>query len=204
MTIRRSILATTVAASTAFALAACSDAADTANDAAGSATSAAASATDSAGSAVSSATSSASEASASSAASETSSAVREGELDPAFAAISAVKAEYADGIITAIDRDDNDETFDVDVVVGEDVLDLVVNADGAITEEERENDGDDVLEAQKATVTIDDAITDALERHPEGVIDEVSLEEDDGMLNWEIDLDGQDRSDLAEFSVRAS
>lgn len=204
MTIRRSILATTVAVSTAFALAACSDAADTANDAAGSATSAAASATDSAGSAVSSATSSASEASASSAASETSSAVREGELDPAFAAISAVKAEYADGIITAIDRDDNDETFDVDVVVGEDVLDLVVNADGAITEEERENDGDDVLEAQKATVTIDDAITDALERHPEGVIDEVSLEEDDGMLNWEINLDGQDRSDLAEFSVRAS
>lgn len=204
MTIRRSILATTVAASTAFALAACSDAADTANDAAGSATSAAASATDSAGSAVSSATSSASEASASSAASETSSAVREGELDPAFAAISAVHAEYADGIITAIDRDDNDETFDVDVVVGEDVLDLVVNADGAITEEERENDGDDVLEAQKATVTIDDAISDALERHPEGVIDEVSLEEEDGMLNWEIDLDGQDRSDLAEFSVRAS
>lgn len=197
MTIRRSILATTVAASAALALAACSDAADTASDSAGSATSAA-------GSAVSSATSEASEASSSSAASATSSAVREGELDPVFAAITAVETEYADGIITAVDRDDKDESYDVDVVLGDEVLDLVVAADGTITEEERENDGEDVAEAQRATVSITDAIEDALNRHPEGVVDEVSLDEEDGLLNWDIDLDDDARNDLAEFSVRAS
>lgn len=197
MTIRKSILAATIAASTALALSACSDAADKTSDAASSATSAA-------GSAANSATSEASASSEASEASETSSAVKAGELDPVFAALNAVEQEYPEGIITGVDREDKGDTYDIDVVVGDQVLDLVVAADGAITEEDRDNDGDDVADAQKATVSIDDAIRDALDRHPEGVIDDVDLEEDDGLLNWKIDLDDQNRKDLAEFTVRAS
>ncbi|MGD7003611.1 PepSY domain-containing protein [Corynebacterium halotolerans] len=124
--------------------------------------------------------------------------------DPVFAAIDAVLAEHADGIIVDIDREDDREIYDIDVVVGNEVIELEVDGDGTIREDDREGDDDDVREAQDATVTAADAIRDALNQHPEGVLDEAQLDEDDGRLNWEIDLDDADRNDLAELSLPAN
>lgn len=124
--------------------------------------------------------------------------------DPVFEVIDAVLAAHPEGIITDIDREDSTEIYDVDVVVGDSVLELEVSTGGEIREEERESDDDDVRQARAATVTAAQAIGQALERHPEGVLDEIELDEEDGTLRWEIDLDDADRNDLAELTLPAN
>lgn len=124
--------------------------------------------------------------------------------DPVFAAIDAALAAYSDGIVVTVDREDDSETYDIDVVQGEQVLELEVGADGTVREDEREGDDDDVAKAQAATVTAADAIRQALEQHPDGVLDEAELDEDDGVLRWEINLDDADRNDLAEVNISAN
>ena len=128
------------------------------------------------------------------------------ERDLVFEAIDAVMAEYADGIIVDIDREDDTESYEIDVVVGEEVIEVNVNATtGEVNESDRESDeGDIVLRAQEATVTAADAITQALEAHPDGIVDEASLEDEDGRIEWQIDLDDIERNDLAEFTVLAN
>lgn len=125
--------------------------------------------------------------------------------DPVFQAIDAVTAAHPDGIITDIDREDSTDVYDIDVVVGQDVLELVVNAGtGEVREEERDNDDDSVREANDAQMNIRAAIEQALEQHPDGVLDEISLNEEDGRLEWDIDLDDANRNDLTELVVQDS
>lgn len=126
--------------------------------------------------------------------------------DPVFQAIDAVTAAYPEGIITDIDREDSTDVYDIDVVVGQDVLELVVNAGtGEVREEERENDDqEDIREATDAQMTVVAAIEQALEQHPDGVLDEISLNEEDGRLEWDIDLDDINRNDLTELVVQDS
>ena len=136
-----------------------------------------------------------------SSASTPSSGPREDGDDPVFAAIDAVLAAHRGAIVVDVDRDDAD-TYDVDVVRGGEVVELEVGPDGTVREEEREGD-DDVREAQAATVTAADAIRRALEQYPGGVLDEIELDEDDGALHWEVDLDDDARNDLAEVHIPA-
>lgn len=124
--------------------------------------------------------------------------------DPVFEAIAAVTGQHADGIIVGIDRDDRDEDYDVDVVVGEEVLDLKVGLDGTVTEEEREQDEDDVRKAQEASVDAESAVNRAYEGRGEGLtVDDVDLDEDDGRLVWEIDFDDADGNDADEVVIDA-
>lgn len=127
---------------------------------------------------------------------------RDGD-DPVFAAIDAVLAERPGAVVVGIDRDDR-ESYDVDVVQDGQVVELEVGPDGAVREDEREGDDDDVRDAQAATVTAVDAIRQALEQHPDGVLDEIDLDEDDGTLRWEIELDDADRNDLVELDLPAT
>ena len=124
--------------------------------------------------------------------------------DPVFAAIDAVLADHPDGIVTDIDREDGRVDYDIDVVVGDQVIELEVDADGNVREDERESDDDDVAEARAATVTAADAIRQALDQIPDGVLDEAELDEDDGALRWEIELDDADGNDLAEITIPAN
>lgn len=124
--------------------------------------------------------------------------------DPVFAAIDAVLADHPDGIVTDIDREDGRVVYDIDVVVGDQVIELEVDADGNVREDERESDDDDVAEARAATVTAADAIRQALDQIPDGVLDEAELDEDDGALRWEIELDDADGNDLAEVTIPAN
>lgn len=123
--------------------------------------------------------------------------------DPVFAAIDAVLAERPGAVVVGIDRDDR-ESYDVDVVQDGQVVELEVGPDGAVREDEREGDDDDVRDAQAATVTAVDAIRQALDQHPDGVLDEIDLDEDDGTLRWEIELDDADRNDLVELDLPAT
>ena len=124
--------------------------------------------------------------------------------DPVFNIIDIVLAEHPDGIITDIDREDSSDHYEVDVVVGQEVLELDVTTSGQIHTDDRDNDDDDdIREAHAATVTAAQAIGLALDQYPDGIIDSVELDEDDGQLKWKIDLDDTSGNDLADVEIAA-
>lgn len=116
--------------------------------------------------------------------------------DAVFDVIDAVEAEYDGGFIVDIDRDDNGSSYDVDVVVGNEVIELDVTPDGNISVDERESEDDKVAKAERATVTVTDALNEAFNQHADATLDQIDLDEDDGSLRWEVELDGTDGSDI--------
>ena len=126
--------------------------------------------------------------------------------DPdAQAAVDAVLAQHAGGTVTALDRDDDeDERWEVDVVVDDQVKELTVAADGTVTESETDDaDDEDVAQAKDATVDVTAAIEAALEGRDGQVVDEAELDEDGDRLAWDISLDKADRQDADEVLVDA-
>ncbi|MEJ4098809.1 hypothetical protein V5S96_00285 [Corynebacterium mastitidis] len=123
--------------------------------------------------------------------------------DGALAAIQDALAAHPDGIVTDLDREG--DSYEIDLVEGEEHVELTVDAKGKVTETERESDddADDIAEAKAATVTALEAAQQALDAHEGGVIDSLSLDEEDGSLEWDIDLDDAEGNDLAEMKVAA-
>ncbi|HJF15600.1 MAG TPA: hypothetical protein K8V32_12535 [Enteractinococcus helveticum] len=116
--------------------------------------------------------------------------------DAVFDVIDAVEAEYDGGFIVEVDRDDNGSSYDVDVVVDNEVIELDVTAEGNISVDEREGEDDKVAKAERATVTVTDALNEAFNQHADATLDQIDLDEDDGSLHWEVELDGADGSDI--------
>ncbi|WP_166795254.1 PepSY domain-containing protein [Micrococcus aloeverae] len=152
-----------------------------------------------------SASSSASSAPASSTAPAAGGGSATGQADePAYAVIDAVLEKYGDGIIVAVDADDDDTTWEVDVVVGEEVKELDVTADGAITETDRESDPEDVQKAKDAEVTAQQALDTAREGRDGVTLDEMDLDDDNGTLQWEVEFDREDGADGPEVEIDAT
>ena len=148
-------------------------------------------------------------ASASSSASSTAAAASSGSGtgqadDPAYAVIDAVLEKHGDGIIVEVDANDDDTTWEVDVVVGEEVKELDVTADGDITETDRESDSEDVQKAKEAEVTAKQALDTAREGRDGVTLDEMDLEDDNGTLQWEVGFDREDGSDGPEVEIDAT
>lgn len=117
--------------------------------------------------------------------------------DPVFDVVTAVEAEYADGFIVSIDRDDDDtEQYEVEIVVENELQELDVTAGGEITEEDRETDDDKITKAEQATVTVTAALNEAFNAHSEATFDQIELDEDGDELRWEVELDAADGSEI--------
>ena len=114
-----------------------------------------------------------------------------------------MKGTAADAIVLSLDRDDDDTMWDVEVVEGEETVEYDVTQDGKVTETERETDKDDADKANRAEVSIGDAITTALEGRDGQNVDNVELDEEDGTLVWEIDFDDADGNDADKVYVDA-
>ncbi|OFT26541.1 peptidase [Micrococcus sp. HMSC30C05] len=147
-------------------------------------------------------------ASASSSASSTAAAASSGSGtgqadDPAYAVIDAVLEKHGDGIIVEVDANDDDTTWEVDVVVGEEVKELDVTADGDITETDRESDLEDVQKAKDAEVTAQQALDTAREGRDGVTLDKMDLDDDNGTLQWEVEFDREDGSDGPEVEIDA-
>lgn len=124
--------------------------------------------------------------------------------DEVYSIIEAVEAEYSDGIIVDIDLDDNGSQYEVDVVAGNEVYELDVSADGDITVHDTDNDDDDdIREAQQANVTVTEALDEAFGQHSDASFDQIQLDEDNGDLFWEIELDDANGSEI-EMEISAS
>ncbi|MFW6600291.1 PepSY domain-containing protein [Propionibacteriaceae bacterium Y2011] len=124
--------------------------------------------------------------------------------DPVFAAIQAVLAQHSGAIIVEIDRDDDDTMFEVEAVVGNEIRDFDVTADGQVREDDDDDDDDDdIRKAKEATITAEQAARAALEGRTGSTIDSISLEDDDGTLRWEVELDNEQGEDDVELYVDA-
>lgn len=192
MNITPRALTTAVVASTALTLAACGDSTGNANN------SQAATVT-----VTESATSETTTTETTAASTETSATDTVTGEDPVFATLDSVKDRYPGATVIEIDRDNNSNSYEIEVVEGDEVVKLDVDADRNISERERERDSEDVSRAQEATVSIEDALRQALDRTPGGVIDDVEFEREGGALTWEIELDDADGRDLAELNIPA-
>ncbi|WP_180537070.1 PepSY domain-containing protein [Micrococcus luteus] len=124
--------------------------------------------------------------------------------DPAYAVIDAVLDKYSDGIIVTVDANDDDTTWEVDVVVGEEVKELDVTADGDITETDRESGPEDVQKAKDAGVTAQQALDTAREGRDGVTLDEMDLDDDNGTLQWEVGFNREDGSDGPEVEIDAT
>lgn len=123
--------------------------------------------------------------------------------DEVYSIIEAVESEYNDGFIVDIDRDDNGSTYEVDVVAENQVYQLDVAADGTISVDETDSDDEDIREAEEATVTVTEALDEAFNQHSDATFDQIQLDEEDGSLQWEIDLDDANGSEI-ELQVPAT
>ena len=103
-----------------------------------------------------------------------------------------------------MDANDDDTTWEVDVVVGEGAKELDVTADGDITETDRESDPEDVQKAKEAEVTAQQALDTAREGRDGVTLDEMDLEDDNGTLQWEVRFDREDGSDGPEVEIDAT
>lgn len=117
------------------------------------------------------------------------------------AAYEAIEAARPFGTVISIDREDNTNAFEVKVAAEDKIVELLVDGNH-VMEKESEQDAEDVAKAGQATVAIEDAIKDALNQH-DGILDSAELDEDNGVLQWEVSIDNPDGSDLAEVNVPA-
>lgn len=124
--------------------------------------------------------------------------------DPIFEVLADVLAEHPEGIVVQVDRDGSSRAYDVEVVAGDELIKIEVTDTGALNEKSRQNDGEMITRAQDATVTASAAIRQALDAHQDALLDEAELDDDNGTLQWKIELDDADRNDVASLVYPAN
>lgn len=132
-----------------------------------------------------------------------------------LAAVETVLAKYEGGDVADIDYDRRENLFEVEVIQNDTKHDVTVDGAGENITNEREDgaaDQDDLDELGQASISIDEAIKRVFEEasSQDGTVllDDASLDEDNGTLNWEVELDIDDRDatyyvDAGEGSVRS-
>lgn len=126
----------------------------------------------------------------------------EGLTALALSAIATAEDEVG-GTAYAIDDQDDDGTWEIDLRVGDRSHEVTVAQDGASGVEKNEEDDlddDDRAGLDAATITIAEAIEIAIDEVG-GVLDDAELGEDDGRHSFEVTLDGTDRGDDVDVKI---
>lgn len=108
------------------------------------------------------------------------------------------KEKGAQGIVIAQDLEDDKAKWDVDVLLGDEVFEVKVTADGKATLDSTEKADEEDIEAASSEFTIEQAIDKAL-AHTPGIIDNVDWSDDDKA--WEVDIDVDGKDDDVELRV---
>lgn len=100
------------------------------------------------------------------------------------------------GTAYAIDDEDDDNSWEVDVATGNSTVEVEVDATGAhVLSTENDDDRDDDRRLlDQVSIPLAEAITTAVTEVP-GVLDGAELD-DDRTLTWEVTVDTKDRSDV--------
>ena len=117
----------------------------------------------------------------------------------AVAAVDTVLAQYEGGDVVELDYDRRDDVFEADVIQNDTKHEVTLDGAGqGITNEKEDGtaDQDDLDELGQASVSIKEAIESAFAEtsSQDGTVlfDDASLDEDNGTLNWEVELDIDD------------
>lgn len=126
----------------------------------------------------------------------TSGAAGDSNVDAALAAIATAAGSQADGKVYDVELDDDDDQrWEIKVASGGQGYKVYVSLDGAsvISQEADDDDNDDIQAVDKASVDAATALQTAIDAKGGG-LDEMEIDEDDGTLKWDIELDvnGQD------------
>lgn len=123
-----------------------------------------------------------------------------GGREASLAAVETALAQYEGGDVADVDYDDREDKYEVEIIQNDTKHDVTVDGAGENITEEREDgaaDQDDLDQLGQATITADEAITRAFDEASSqdgtATLDDVSLDEDNGTLNWEVELDIDDR-----------
>lgn len=168
-------------------------------DATGASPSDTASATDSASPSESASPMSSASGSASPSGSASGAAVNGGQA-AALAAVDSALAQHQGGDVVEIDYDRRADKFEVDLIADGNAHQVTVDGTGKNVQEDRADgraDEDDVAELRAASVGAKDAIKRVFESAESEsgtkVLDEASLDEDDDVVRWEVELDIDNR-----------
>ena len=114
----------------------------------------------------------------------------------ALQAIATAEAE-AGGVAYAIDDEDDDQSWEVDVFVDDRGVEVTVSADGT---EVRETENDDLDDDDRAGITqAEISITEAIDTAAAevgGTLDDAELDDEDDRFAWEVTVDTSDRDDI--------
>lgn len=117
-----------------------------------------------------------------------------------LAAIAKAEAE-AGGAAVAVDDEDFDQAWEVDVFADGKVTEVKLNAQGTEVlgtgdSDSDLDDGEDQVQPGQLAAAIEAALA-----HTPGVVDGAELEEDNGTSYWGVDLDGTENGDDVELRV---
>ena len=118
----------------------------------------------------------------------------------ALAAVDSALAQHQGGDVVEIDYDRRADKFEVDLIADGNAHQVTVDGTGKNVQEDRADgraDEDDVAELRAASVGAKDAIKRVFESAESEsgtkVLDEASLDEDDDVVRWEVELDIDNR-----------
>lgn len=109
----------------------------------------------------------------------------------------ATAADAAGGTPYEIDDSDDDQVWEVDVMVGNRSHEVKVSRDGQNVQgqEEDDADADDVRRLQGASLSLGQAIERALSEAP-GRLDDAELDDDNDLAVWKVTIDTPDQDDV--------
>lgn len=127
-----------------------------------------------------------------------------GDTTAAGLAAIATAEDEAGGEAMEIDDSDDDGTWEIEVRAGDRVVEVDVSADGAevLGTEEDDLDDDDAAALDAAQVSLAEAVEAAV-ADAGGMLDDASLEDEDGAPRFEVSLDGSEAGEDVEVLVDA-
>lgn len=91
----------------------------------------------------------------------------------------------------------------MELVHEQQLYELDVTPAGEISVDEVDSDDEDIQRASQVTVSLRDALRQALTQHQDATLDSIELEEKDGALYWEVELKDTQGQDI-ELNIPAA
>ncbi len=126
-----------------------------------------------------------------------------GSFDPTASGLAAVETAEAEagGTAYALDDEDGDGGWEVDVAVDGRSVEVTVGPDGTVVETEDDDlDEEDRAALEAAVVTLAEAVGTAV-AEVGGGLDDVELDDEDGTWVWDVSLDDTDNGNEVDVKV---
>ncbi|GAA4471526.1 hypothetical protein GCM10023190_00800 [Enteractinococcus fodinae] len=125
------------------------------------------------------------------------------KLKPVLSVLQAAEAAYPNCILVEVEQEDDGASYEVELVHEQQLYELEVTPDGEITVDEVDSDDEDIQRASQVTVSLRDALRQAVAQHQGATLESIELEEEDGSLYWEVELKDVQGEEV-EFKIAAA